>query len=66
MVVPQGPNQRWALDLVSDTLVDGRKFRILCVVDDFSRECLTTVVDNSLWGTGCQGAASDRRGSRIA
>jgi len=34
----------------SDTLVDGRRFRILCVIDDFSRECLATVVDNSIAG----------------
>lgn len=50
MTVPQEPNQRWSLDFVSDTLVDGRKFRILCVIDDFGRECLATVVDNSLSG----------------
>src|SRR5690606_35178509 len=50
MAVPQGPNQRWSLDFVSDALVDGRRFRILCVLDDFSRECLATVVDNSLSG----------------
>lgn len=29
MVLPEGPNQRWSLDLVSDTLTDGRRFRIL-------------------------------------
>ena len=29
-------NQRWSLDFVSDTLSDGRRFRILCIVDDFS------------------------------
>jgi putative transposase len=40
MTIPQGPNQRWSLDFVSDTLTDGRRFRILCVIDDFSRECL--------------------------
>jgi putative transposase len=50
MTIPQGPNQRWSLDFVSDTLIDGRRFRILCVIDDFSRECLATVVDNSLSG----------------
>ena len=50
MAIPQGPNQRWSLDFVSDALVDGRRFRILCVIDDFSRECLATVVDNSLSG----------------
>ena len=37
MVLPDGPNQRWSLDFVSDSLVCGRLFRILCVVDDFSR-----------------------------
>ena len=35
-----GPNQRWSLDFVSDALTDGRRFRILAVVDDFSRENL--------------------------
>jgi len=50
MELPRGVNQRWSLDLVSDTLADGRRFRILCVVDDFSRECLATVADTSLSG----------------
>ncbi|ATU94726.1 transposase (plasmid) [Phyllobacterium zundukense] len=51
MAIPQGPNQRWSLDFVSDSLTDGRRFRVLCVIDDFSRECLATVVDNSISGT---------------
>jgi putative transposase len=50
MTIPQGANQRWSLDFVSDALLDSRRFRILCVIDDFTRECLTTVVDNSLSG----------------
>ncbi len=50
MTIPQGANQRWSLDFVSDSLIDGRRFRILCVIDDFSRECLATVADNSLSG----------------
>jgi putative transposase len=50
MAIPQGANQRWSLDFVSDTLTDGRRFRILCVIDDFSRECLATIVDNSISG----------------
>lgn len=50
MTIPQDPNQRWSLDFVSDTLVDGRCFRIVCVIDDFSREYLTTGVDNSISG----------------
>jgi len=50
MMLPSRINQRWSLDFVSDTLSDGRRFRILCIVDDFSRECLATVVDTSLGG----------------
>lgn len=50
MVLPLTINQRWSLDFVSDTLSDGRRFRILAVVDDFSRECLTMVADTSLGG----------------
>ncbi len=50
MTIPQDANQRWSLDFVADTLTDGRRFRILCVIDDFSRECLATVADNSLSG----------------
>lgn len=50
MALPDRINQRWSLDFVSDTLSDGRRFRILCIVDDYSRECLATVVDTSLGG----------------
>ena len=50
MTIPQGPNQRWSLDFVSDALASSRKFRVLTVVDDFSRECVALVVDNSLSG----------------
>ena len=50
MALPIRINQRWSLDFVSDTLSDGRRFRILCIVDDFSRECLAAVVDTSLGG----------------
>ena len=50
MVLPDGPNQRWSLDFVSDALTDGRRFRILAVVDDFSRENSVLVTDTSLLG----------------
>lgn len=50
MTPPKGCNQRWSLDFVSDTLSDGRRFRILVVVDDFTRECLALVVDTSIGG----------------
>lgn len=50
MAIPQGPNQRWSLDFVADAFSDGRRFRILTVVDDFTRECLALVADTSLSG----------------
>ena len=50
MAIPQGPNQRWSLGFVSDVLSDGRRFRLLSVIDDYSRECLALIVDNSLSG----------------
>ena len=50
IAIPQGANQRWSLDFLSDALVDGRRFRILAIVDDFTRECLALVADTSLSG----------------
>jgi putative transposase len=50
MLVPVLPNQRWSLDFLSDQLTDGRRFRVLAVVDDCSRECLALVADTSLSG----------------
>lgn len=50
MTIPQGPNQRWSVDFVSGSLSDRRRFRVLCVLDDFSREFLAAVVDTSLSG----------------
>jgi putative transposase len=50
LTLPQVANQRWSLDFASDTLSDGRRFRILCVIDDFSRHCLALVADTSLSG----------------
>ena len=50
MAIPQDRNLRWSLDFVADTLVSGRRFRILTLVDDFTRECLGLVVDTSLTG----------------
>jgi putative transposase len=50
MAIPQGPNQRWSLDFVADSLSWGRRFRVLAVVDDFTREALTLVADTSIGG----------------
>jgi putative transposase len=50
MLVPKRSNERWSLDFVSDAFTDGRRFRVLAIVDDFSRECLALVADTSLSG----------------
>ena len=50
MLVPDRPDERWSLDFVSDAFTDGRRFRVLAIVDDFSRECLGLVADTSLSG----------------
>ena len=50
MTLPQARNQRWSLDFLSDAFSDGRRFRILAIVDDFTRECLALVADTSLPG----------------
>jgi putative transposase len=50
LAIPQGPNQRWSVDFLSDALADGRRFRILAIVDDFTRECLVLVPETSLPG----------------
>jgi putative transposase len=67
MILPQEPNQRWSLDFASDTLTDGRRFRILVVVDDFTRECLALIADTSLSGARVAReltAIAIRRGAR--
>jgi putative transposase len=48
--LPGGPNERWSLDFVSDCFTDGRRFRILAIVDDFTRESLALIPDTSLSG----------------
>src|SRR3974390_3155263 len=44
------PNDRWSLDFVSDQLISGRRFRILAIYDDCTRECLVAIADVSLSG----------------
>lgn len=44
-------NQHWSMDFVSDTLFNGRKFRALTVVDNFSRECLAIYADQRIKGS---------------
>lgn len=46
----QAPNQRWSLDFASDTFGASRRFRVLAVVDDCTRESLALIPDTSLSG----------------
>jgi putative transposase len=48
--LPAGPSQRWSLDFLSDVFGAGRRFRILAVIDDFTRECLGLIADTSIPG----------------
>ncbi len=41
---------RWSMDFIADSFCDGRRFRTLNIIDDFSRECLGIEVDTSLSG----------------
>ncbi len=50
MAVPTQPNERWSLDFVSDQLANGRRFRVLNIVDDYSRCCVGQLVDTSISG----------------
>lgn len=44
------PNQRWSMDFVAQRLSDGRWIRVLTVVDQYTRECLTLHADTALSG----------------
>jgi len=48
LAVPSGINKSWSMDFMSDSLVDGRRFRLLNIIDDFNRESLAIEVDSSL------------------
>jgi len=50
IALPSAANERWSLDFVHDQMVDARRFRILAVVDDCTRECLALVADTSIPG----------------
>jgi putative transposase len=71
ITLPLQPNQRWSLDFVSAQLLDGRRFRILTVVDDCTRECLAWLPTPRSPGCGWRGnwtrslppAANRRRSS---
>jgi putative transposase len=50
MPAAERPNQMWSMDFVTDSLITGRKFRALTIIDNYTRECLAIEVDTSLGG----------------
>ena len=57
--VPAGPTERWSMDFVHDALTDGRQFRVLTVIDQWSRQSPLLEVASSMSGVTV-GAALDR------
>ena len=55
MTMPPAANHRWSLGFLSDAFPDGRRFRILAIVDNFTREGLALVPNTSLPGLGFVG-----------
>lgn len=50
LVIPGARNKRWSMDFVSDALYDGRRFRVLNIIDDYSREAVCQHPDFSISG----------------
>jgi len=50
LTVPIGRDIRWSMDFVNDQLSNGRRFRVLNVMDDYSREVVGQLTDFSISG----------------
>jgi putative transposase len=50
ILVEERPNARWSLDFVYDQFANGRRFRVLNVADDVTKECLGATPDTSISG----------------
>lgn len=60
ILVEARPNARWSLDFVHDQFASGRRFRILNIVDDVTRECLAAIPDTSIPAGGARTDDADR------
>jgi putative transposase len=49
MMTPR-PNARWSIDFIHDQMACGRRFRILNILDDVTKECLAAIADTSISG----------------
>ena len=50
MAVLTKRDERRSIDFVSDQLANGRRFRVLNIVDDFTRECVGQLIETSIFG----------------
>jgi putative transposase len=50
ILVEAKPNARWSLDFVHDQFANGRRFRVLNIVDDVTKDCLGAIPDTSISG----------------
>jgi len=64
LMEPKGMNELWAMDFVSDSMTEGRKLKILAVMDCFSRECIGMLVDTSIGGVRVARTLEDLGASR--
>jgi len=48
LLIPGSINEGWSMDFMCDSLVDGRRFRLLNIIDDYNRESLAIEIDTSL------------------
>ena len=64
MAMATAPNQCWSMDFMSDKLADGRSFRILTVVDQFTRECVCLEADRAMTGMTVAQALEQAKGER--
>jgi len=60
ILVEARANARWSLDFVHDQFACGRRFRVLNVVDDVTRECLAAIPDTSISGRRVASAVARR------
>ena len=58
------PNRTWSMDFVADQLFNGKKFRALTVIDNFTRKCLAIIVGQSLRGNEVVNAMEHIKASR--
>jgi putative transposase len=50
------PNETWSMDFMSDALFNGKRFRMLTIIDNYTRESLITLVGQNLRGGDVVGA----------